>query len=122
VAALLVAEAGCDKQPGMLGVAEVIRNRAREKRKTPLAIIKQPGVFSSLTDTDLSALIRKQESHPQFATALKIARLLVQNPDRLPNTTRNATHFDNIHRAPFWSLTAKTTVTIGNHRFYRAAY
>ena len=122
VASLLVAEAGCDKQPGMLGVAEVIRNRAREKRKTPLAIIQQPGVFSSLIDTDLTTLIRRQTTHPQFASALRLARLLLQDPNRLPNTTRNATHFDNVNRTPFWSLTAKATVTIGNHRFYRAAY
>jgi spore germination cell wall hydrolase CwlJ-like protein len=122
VAAILVAEAGCDKQRGMIGVAEVIRNRAREKKKSPVAIIKQPGVFSSLIDTDLDAMIRKQSSHPQFASALRIARMLLNEPERLPNTTRNATHFDNVNNSPYWTLTAKATVTIGSHRFYRTSY
>jgi spore germination cell wall hydrolase CwlJ-like protein len=122
VAALLVAEAGCDKQPGMLGVAEVIRNRARTKGKTPIAIIKQPGVFSSLNDTDLGSLIHKNQDHPQFTAALRIANVLLQRPESLPNTTRNATHFDNVRNAPYWTHAAKVTVTIGNHRFYRTAY
>jgi spore germination cell wall hydrolase CwlJ-like protein len=122
VAAILVAEAGCDKQPGMLGVAEVVRNRARDKRTTPLAIVKQPGVFSSLLETDLAGLIRKHKSDPQFPTALKIARVLLEKPDRLPNTTRNATHFDQTKNSPSWAYTAQATVTIGHHRFYRAPY
>ena len=122
VAAILVAEAGCDKQSGMVGVAEVVRNRARQKRTAPLAIVKQPGVFSSLNDTDLPSLIRKHRSDPQFPAALRIAKVLLENPDRLPNTTRNATHFDQTKNTPSWAYTAQVTVTIGRHRFYRAPY
>ncbi len=122
IASILVAEAGCDKQPGLLAVAEVIRNRAREKHKTPIAIIKQPGAFSSLLDTDLDALISKQRNHPQFPTALKIARSLLRRPASLPDTTHRATHFDHINNAPYWVQFARATATIGSHRFYRTAY
>lgn len=122
IAAVLVAEAGCDKQPGLLAVAEVIRNRAREKHKTPLAIVKQPGVFSSLLEDSLDSLIAKQSRHPQYPAALKLARKLVKDPASLPNTTRRATHFDHVGNQPFWALTARPTTVIGNHRFYRTAY
>ncbi len=122
VAALLVAEAGIEKEPGMVAVAEVIRNRAREKNKTPLQIVRQHRIFSSLNGKSLTQLIRKEELHPQFAAALGIAAVLLSHPETLPNTTRNATHFDSVARRPYWAADAKVTTTIGRHRFYRTAY
>jgi spore germination cell wall hydrolase CwlJ-like protein len=122
LAAVLVAEAGIENVAGMTAVAEVIRNRAREKEKTPLEVVRQHRIFSSLNGITLAQLIHKQESNPRFSAALAIAETLLVHPESLPNTTNNATHFDNIAKTPYWAAKAKVTSTIGRHRFYRTAY
>ena len=122
IAAVLVAEAGIDKQRGMTGVAEVIRNRAREKKKSPIQIVKQKAVFTSLRGKSLDQVIVRASSSPEFGVALRIADLLLHHPDQLPNTTKNATHFDRIDKRPYWAEEAEVTTTIGHHRFYRTRY
>ena len=122
LAAVLVAEAGIDKKKGMTSVAEVIRNRAREKKKSPLQVIRQKGAFTSLAGRTLDRVIREAVESPVYPEALEIAWVLLNHPEQLPNNTNNATHFDRIGKKPYWAATAQVTATIGRHRFYRTRY
>ncbi len=122
IATILVAEAGIDGEPGMVGVAEVIRNRAQIKRKKPTDIVKQKGTFSSLLGQTLAGLIRMHAKHPQIHVAREIAYTLLTRPETLPNTTHHATHFDICNRTPWWARHTTVTAHIGHHKFYRGTF
>ncbi len=118
VAAVLLAEARGEGERGMTAVAEVIRRRADQRRVTPLAVV-QPGAFSSLNGINRDQLLRKFERHPLFQSALRIARLAYNEPERLGNLTRAATHFTRKDERPYWANGHHPVAVIGNHAFYR---
>lgn len=120
VAAVLLAEARGEGTKGMQAVAEVIRTRADKKGVSMLAIVK-PVAFTSLNGTNRDALLRKYRYHPMFDDALRIARTAYNEPNRMANHTRNATHFAVKTETPWWARGKRPVATIGNHAFYRLA-
>lgn len=118
VAAVLLAEARGEGVEGMAAVAEVMRRRADAQGVTMLAVAK-PGAFSSLNGTTHAKLLRRFEGHPLFPTALRIARTAYNEPHRLQNITRDATHFTHKDEKPYWAIGHAPVAVIGNHAFYR---
>jgi len=120
VAAVLLAEARGEGDRGMKAVLEVIRTRADKKGVSMLAVVK-PGAFTSLNGTNRDALLQRFKHHPLFAEALRIARTAYNEPHRLPNLTRDATHFAHKSEVPWWARGKRPVARIGNHVFYRLA-
>ena len=120
VAAVLLAEARGEGERGMKAVVEVIRTRADKKGVSMLAVVR-PGAFTSLNGTNRDALLRKFRYHPLFSDALRIARTAYNEPHRLPNLTRDATHFSHRSEVPWWARGKQPVARIGNHVFYRLA-
>ena len=120
VAAVLLAEARGEGDKGMKAVAEVIRTRADKKGVSMLAVVK-PGASTSLNGINRDILLRRFRYHPMFAEALRIARTAYNEPHRLPNVSRNATHFAHKSEAPWWARGKRPVARIGNHVFYRLA-
>lgn len=118
LAAVLLAEARGEGETGMLAVAEVIRERADRRGVTPLAVLK-PGAFTSLNGKTHERLLRKHQRHPLFDTALSIARMTYNEPEKLRNITRDATHFTHKRETPHWARGEVPVAVIGNHAFYR---
>lgn len=118
LAAVLLAEARGEGESGMLAVGEVIRHRADQRGVSLLAVLR-PGAFSSLNGVTRDELLRRYKHHPQFPMALEIARTAYNQPDRLRNTTRDATHFTHKNEKPYWTSGHAPVATIGNHAFYR---
>lgn len=120
VAAVLLAEARGEGETGMVAVAEVIRRRADQKGISPLLVVK-PGAFSSLNGKTHDQIVRQFEHHPMFPQALRIARTLYNEPEKLRNITKGATHFTHKAETPYWAVNQTPVVVIGNHAFYRLA-
>ena len=118
VAAVLLAEARGEGLDGMRAVAEVIRRRADRQGVSPLAVVR-PGAFSSLNGTTQDKLLRRFERHPLFESALRIARIAYNEPEKLGNLTRSATHFTHKSEKPYWSEGHVPVAVVGNHAFYR---
>lgn len=118
VAAVLLAEARGEGQTGMIAVAEVIRRRADQNNITPLAVVK-PGAFSSLNGKTHDQILREFQHHPMFPEALRIARLIYNEPEKLRDITHGATHFTNKRETPYWAVNQTPVAVIGNHAFYR---
>jgi len=120
VAAVLLAEARGEGETGMVAVAEVIRRRADLKGISPLSVVK-PGAFSSLNGKTHDQIVRQFEHHPMFPQALRIARTLYNEPEKLRNITKGATHFTHKAETPYWAVNQTPVAVIGNHAFYRLA-
>lgn len=120
VAAVLLAEARGEGEKGMKAVVEVIRTRADKKGVSMLAVVK-PGAFTSLNGTNRDALLQRFKHHPLFSEALRIARTAYNEPHRLPNLTRDATHFAHKSEVPWWARGKRPVARVGNHVFYRLA-
>ncbi len=120
VAAVLLAEARGEGEKGMQAVVEVIRTRADKKGVSMLAVVK-PGAFTSLNGANRDALLQRFKHHPLFTDALRIARTAYNEPYRLPNLTRAATHFAHKSEVPWWARGKRPVARIGNHVFYRLA-
>jgi hypothetical protein len=118
MASVLLAEARGEGESGMMAVAEVIRRRADQRRVSILATL-EPGAFSSLNGTTQQAMVRKFRNHPLYPTALRISGIAYNQPQRLGNQTRGATHFTHKREKPYWAVGESPVATIGNHAFYR---
>src|SRR4029077_20305398 len=75
--------------------------------------------FSCLNRTTPPALVRKWHSDPSYETALKLAQLLCETPEKLPDTTRSANFFTQVGEKPEWARGRKPVVVIKDHAFYR---
>ena len=117
VAAVLLAEARGEGRAGMIAVAEVIRNRADRLGFSPLAVVKVPRHFSCLDATTPENLIRRFWKNPLWVEAVEIARMVYNEPDRLPGITCGATHY--VNGEAWWSKGHEPVVVIGRHRFFR---
>lgn len=116
VAAVLMAEAWGEGEEGMIAVAEVIRNRADRYEISPLAVVKQRRQFSSLNQSSPQALIRRYWKTNDWGLAIKIAKVLYNEPEKLPGITKGASHYD--VGIPSWARGQKPVAIIGNHRFW----
>ncbi len=119
VAAVLMGEARGEGEKGMTAVAEVIHQRAKIWDASALWVVTRPKHFSCLNDTSLSRLIGRFRDHSRFPTALKIAKTMLSEPQRLPGLTRGATHFATITSSPYWTEGQRPVAVIGNHVFYK---
>lgn len=118
VAAVLMAEAWSDGKHGMLAVGEVIRERARLRKRTPLEVVTERRAFSCLNRTTPRALVAKFESLADFAWALDTARTVVDHPGRLPGIARGATHFVRRGHPARWTRGQRPVLTTRHHVFY----
>jgi spore germination cell wall hydrolase CwlJ-like protein len=123
VAAILMAEAWSEGEQGMTAVAEVIHQRAKEKRRTPLAVVSarrgRYHAFSCLNGTTLEQLIQKFRAQPDYQKALRIANTACQTPEQLPGITNAATHFTRKTEQPYWAKDQQPVAVIGRHAFYK---
>lgn len=119
IAAVIMGEAEGEGVIGMYAVAEVIRKRADLDGLSPLAIVKRPKQFSCLNNISPPALIRKHWRKKQWETALKIARIVYNDPKKLPDYSKGATHYATF--TPKWARNKKPTAVIGNHIFWNLA-
>ena len=119
VAAVLMAEAWGEGEKGMTAVAEVIRERSREWKISPLAVVKRAKHFSCLNNTRPEQLILKFHRKKDFAVALKISRTLYNKPKELPGLAKGATHFHDKSKTPYWTAGHQPVATIGKLLFYR---
>ena len=123
VAAVLMGEAWSEGIRGMTAVADVIRQRAREKDCTPLQVVEfhrgRVHAFSCLNGTTLDQLIEKFRSEPDFQQALRLAQIVCRTPDRLPGLVGTANHYTRATERPLWVQGRRPLTTIGKHAFYR---
>lgn len=123
VAAVLMGEAWSEGAAGMTAVAEVIHQRAVEKRQAPLRIISafrgRIHAFSCLNGTTLSRLIWKFDEESDYQKALQLAQVTCQTPARLPGLAKSANHYTRTTERPYWAKGHRPVAIIGRHAFYR---
>lgn len=122
VAAVILGEAACQGHIGMVAVGEVISRRAQLHNQSPLAVVTTHKAFSCLNRLTPEQLVRKQSQQPGYDEALRIARLTVDAPERLPGITRGATHFTRTDERPVWARGIRPVLVLGDHAFYRLRY
>ena len=125
LAAVLAAEASSEGVRGMKAVAEVIYQRSKDKGKTPFQVVTsgtaQRRAFSCLNGTTPDKLYRHWSKDENYDEALKIASLLLREPQRLGSLTNRATHYTQKWEKPYWAKGKKPVAVIGQHAFYRLA-
>jgi spore germination cell wall hydrolase CwlJ-like protein len=123
VAAVVMGEAWSEGAPGMTAVAEVIHQRAVEKRQSPLQIVSarlgQFHAFSCVNGTTIDRLIWKFSRESDYQQALQLAQLVCRTPPRLPGLARCANHFTRVSERPYWVKGLRPVAVIGHHAFYR---
>ena len=120
VAAVLMGEAEGEGEAGMMAVAEVVRNRAVERRCSPLQVVCRKRAFSCLNGKTTEQLYQEHCRSPLFKTALRIAKTLYNSPRDLPGTTQGATFYDLRDAKPRWLFEVRQVAIIGQHAFYVA--
>lgn len=118
VAAVLLGEARGEGEAGMLAVAEVIRNRARETGRSPLEVVCKRGEFSCLNGKTPEQLWRKFVRARTYAVALRIAKTCYNEPHKLGSLTKGATFYDQKRNRPPWINEVRWVASVGNHHFY----
>lgn len=106
-------EARGEEYDGQLAVAHVTLNRWRQTpTRSVCAVVYQSKQFSwTLRPHRLPT-----KTDPVYEFALRVARDAVRDPDGDP--TFGATHFDGIHRRPWWRRHVQLVRNIGGHSFY----
>jgi len=61
----------------------------------------------------------KWQRDPGYPTALELAQLLCEAPEKLPETTRAANFFTRLGDKPEWARGRKPVAIIKGHAFYR---
>ena len=126
VAAVLLGEAEDQGRAGQLAVAEVIANRARIKRVSPLKVVTSRSgkvhAFSCLNGKTVDEIVNKYRKHRGYAYALHVATLVCRNPERLPQRTRGATHFTRKEETPDWAFGFTPVAVLQDHAFYRVSF
>ena len=117
VAAVLVAEAGGERDPRALAaVYEVICRRMELTGLTAFEVVTARRQFSCLDNRTTDELVARVRDHPKFAEALNLA----SGPCKT-EYTRMATHFWSTARRdgpPWWAKGEPITAKIGHHLFY----
>ena len=126
VASVLMGEAWSEGSPGMTAVAEVIHQRAVDKRTAPLQIISahhgRVHAFSCLNGTTVDNLIAKFTAQPAYQKALKLAQTMCETPSLLPGLTNSADHYTRVEERPYWAKGKHPVAIIGHHAFYKLKY
>lgn len=122
VAAVILGEAACQGSDGMLAVGEVISQRAKLSGRTPLQVVCKRKAFSCLNGRTPDQLVRKQSQQREFAEALRVARLVVDAPQRLPGIAKGATHFTRADERPSWARGVRPVLVLKDHAFYKLPY
>ena len=125
IGAVIAAEASNQGRAGMVAVAEVIHQRVAESGWTTFQVVthgnRREGkyAFSCLNRTTPTALVKKWQRDPAYDTALELAQLLCEAPEKLPDTTRSANFFKRSGAKPEWARGRNPVVVIKDHAFYR---
>lgn len=126
VAAVLMGEAWSDGAQGMTAVANVIRQRAMEKDRTPLQVVEfhrgRVHAFSCLNGASVNQLIQKFHSEPGFQVALRLAQIMCQAPDQLPDLVGSANHYTRGTERPYWAKGKQPVAVVGRQTFYRLSH
>jgi N-acetylmuramoyl-L-alanine amidase len=117
--AVLLAEAGGEGRRGMECVAEVIFNRSKLKGETVTMVVTRSHQFSCLNGTTPGELYSRMKDHEKAGEALKIARVLLTVPEKIPSRVRGATHYENRKLRPAWAKGKIPVAVIGNHAFWK---
>jgi len=125
VAAVLMGEAWGEGERGMLAVGEVIHQRAADKSLTPLQVVTKRAksgkyAFSCLNGRGPENLVKKYWKEPVFQQALVIARIVCDEPEKLPGITHGANYFTRKEEKPEWARGRKPVAVVKAHAFYRA--
>jgi len=124
IAAVIASEASNQGRAGMLAVTEVIHQRVQESGWTPFRVVtygKGRGIysFSALNKTTPPKLVKKWRRDPAYETALQLAQLVCEAPEKMPDTTRSANFFKRLGEKAEWARGRKPVVVIKDHEFYR---
>jgi spore germination cell wall hydrolase CwlJ-like protein len=122
VAAVILGEAACQGSNGMLAVGEVISQRAKLSGATPLQVVCKRKAFSCLNGRSPDQLVRKQSKQAGYPEALRVARLVVDAPQRLPGIAKGATHFTRADERPSWARGVRPVLVLKDHAFYKLPY
>lgn len=121
-AATLILEAGGEGREGMQAVWEVVWQRAKLRRLTPLGVVTQRKQFSCLNSITPGRAIATAQKHPMWRHAWGIVSAPPVLPDMEPLTLGADHYHATTIKPPFWADKAKKTVTIGRHTFYKLGY
>ena len=117
-AATLILESGGEGREGMQAVWEVVWQRAKLRKLTPLGVVTQRKQFSCLNSITPGRAIATAQKHPMWRHAWGIVSA--------PPVTQLTGKADHYHattiKPPYWADATKATVTIGRHKFYRLGY
>ena len=122
LASVLVMEAGGEIDPStghsrkaMQAVWEVIWQRAKNRRLSPVGVVTQRKQFSCLNHITAGRAIATAQRHPHWRHAWGI----VGSPP-VTNITKGADHYHaDWIKDPYWADPNKKTVTLGRHTFYK---
>lgn len=107
-------EAGGEPYKGQLAVGEVIRNRARIRKKTFSEVVREKKQFSCWNSEDVARQWVAGISGDQFQKASK-----AWHESEWTNITEGADHYHTVFVHPLWDRSMKKTHTIGQHVFFR---
>jgi spore germination cell wall hydrolase CwlJ-like protein len=125
VAACLILEASNQGEKGMSAVANVINNRAGGNPRSIYKEVKKPYAFSALNSASTGKTGRKgYAGHVTRASNDSNWKMALEITDRmytgtLPDGTRGATHYTQVHEYKSWMKPMQLTVVIGKHKFLR---
>ena len=116
---VLLLEAGGEGRVGLQVVWEVIWQRAKLRKLTPLGVVTQRKQFSCLNNITPGRAIATAQKHPMWRHAWGI----VSGPP-VTQLTGKADHYHatTMTKPPYWADSEKKTVTIGRHTFYKLGY
>ena len=118
VASVIVLEAGGEGPEGMRAVAEVIRNRAINRKADAFSVVTRPRAFS-VTNGGISRMLRKAEIHPRYQEAARLAKMIHLRFSGLGSTVGGADHFKTVGTPAYWAKGHKPVRVIGRMEFYR---
>lgn len=124
----LYGEARGEGPEGRIAVANVIRNRAQQRKLTPRAVCLQPLQFSCWNEHDPNRdLLLATAAAPSIGPLVRECRWIAQGliADAFVDNTHGATHYLTLalleSHPPSWAKGQRVLTTIGHHAFMRVA-
>lgn len=120
-------EARSETMAGRIAVAQVVMNRAMDRRfpSNICEVVKQNFFQGALNKCQFSWFCDDRADTPYEAdawrTSLKIAAAVLQKDSSIPDPTGGALWYHADHVRPHWTSDYETTTMIGSHVFYRDA-
>ncbi|WP_159953039.1 PLxRFG domain-containing protein [Rhizobium sp. 18065] len=113
----MIAEAAAEGETGMAAVANVIKNRADRRGKSPADIVREPAQFTGYSAPGPAA-VKAMEDPALRQKAESILDSVLAG--ELPDVTDGADHYHAKSVNPAWASAMPRTKEVGNHLFYRA--